>query len=187
MVPGQAQSGWKAVIGYVCSLDDTSISFLFFSAELRVESWAYAHWANTEPHLQPISWSFVQFLQSMHGGVLPALRLTPQTLVGCWRVETPVWKKVLATLFCEEGWLKWERWRLPSHTAESCSQAGALSGAFTKVFWLLAESVVTHDVEVQRVRRTVPSQVGRKRVSFPDLFPSWTLFFFYFEGVYALL
>lgn len=47
MVPGQAQSGWKAVIGYVCSLDDTSISFLFFSAELRVESWAYAHWANT--------------------------------------------------------------------------------------------------------------------------------------------
>lgn len=69
----------------------------------------------------------------------------------------------------------------PSHTAESCSQAGALSGALTKVFWLLAESVVTHDVEVQRVRRTVPSQVGRKRVSFPDLFPSWTLFFLFWR------
>lgn len=77
MVPGQAQRGKKVVIGYVCSLDVTSISFLF-SAELRVESWASAYWANTEPHLEPISWSFVQFLQSMHSGVLPAFRLTPQ-------------------------------------------------------------------------------------------------------------
>lgn len=86
MVPGQAQSGWKAVIGYVCSLEVTSLSS-FFSAELRIESWGYAHWANTEPHLQPISWSFVEFLQSMHSGMLPALRLTPQTLAPPGRLQ----------------------------------------------------------------------------------------------------
>lgn len=52
-----------------------------------------------------------------------------------------------------------------------------MSEAFIKVFWLLSESDVTHEREVQRVRRTVPSQVGGKRVSLPALSPSWTLFF----------
>lgn len=47
-----------------------------------------------------------------------------------------------------------------------------MSEAFIKVFWLLSESDVTHEVEVQRVQRTVPSQVGGKHVSLPALFPS---------------
>lgn len=176
-------------------------SFLFSSAELGVESWAYCtlgkHWATfPSPFHSHLLIFFCPYL------VWCTLRPTPHCqqnpLAGrcgdtCTQGAHP------PVLFCAEGCLTSEQGSLPSRTAEPCSQPEAVVKGLHQ--GLLAAPGVWCDTwsrRAKRVQRMVHSQVGEGRgemcepsCSLPKLdtflfFKFSRLFFFNYYYYYLL-
>lgn len=185
MVPGQAQSGWKAVIGYVCSLDDTSISFLF-SAELRVESWAYAqgiHWATSPAHFMVIR-SVSSVYAWWCAACIEADTTNPSRLLACGNTCV---KESACHAFLW-GRLIEMRTMTPSLTHSGILFTGrglvrGLDQGFLAACRVCCNSWCRSAESSEN--GTQPSGKKARELSWP--LSKLNTFFFYFEGVYALL